>query len=280
MRKLLAIGATAALFVPALAFAAYNDVTLTTDAIISTDNGSLTVSGQSAVIESIIVNSTGFTATMPINSIIEVTSGDRYSFSVDDQDVIADEACGSSSSSVEISNLKSVTKTVTVTLSATVCNNGGSGGGGGGGGGGSSSSSNTTTTPAPTTSTTVTLSGNVNALLTQLRSLIQLYISLGGSVTPQMAALAGTGSAGASSGAFTRDLQVGSTGDDVKALQVYLNTHGYAVASTGPGSKGSETTTFGGATRAALIKLQIAAGISPAAGFFGPKTRAYVNAHP
>lgn len=80
--------------------------------------------------------------------------------------------------------------------------------------------------------------------------------------------------------AFTRDLKVGMTGDDVKALQVYLNAKGYTVAQSGPGSPGNETTRFGSATRAALIKLQAAQGISPAAGYFGAKTRAYVNANP
>ena len=64
------------------------------------------------------------------------------------------------------------------------------------------------------------------------------------------------------------------TGDDVKALQVYLNTHGFMIASSGPGSSGNETTKFGAATKAALSKFQKAKGITPAAGYFGPKTRA------
>ena len=64
------------------------------------------------------------------------------------------------------------------------------------------------------------------------------------------------------------------SGADVKALQVYLNTHGYVIASSGAGSPGNETTKFGGATKAALIKFQKANGITPAAGYFGPKTRA------
>jgi len=47
-------------------------------------------------------------------------------------------------------------------------------------------------------------------------------------------------------GAFTRDLEIGMTGDDVKALQVFLNTHGYEVAASGPGSSGNETSRPGG----------------------------------
>lgn len=72
---------------------------------------------------------------------------------------------------------------------------------------------------------------------------------------------------------YARDLDVGMTGEDVKALQVYLNSHGHAVAEAGPGSKGSETMMFGYATQAALMRFQQAHGITPAAGYFGPKTR-------
>jgi peptidoglycan hydrolase-like protein with peptidoglycan-binding domain len=74
-------------------------------------------------------------------------------------------------------------------------------------------------------------------------------------------------------------LEVGSTGDDVKALQVYLNTHGFTLTANGPGSPGSETTFFGRATKAALIDFQKAVGISPTSGYFGPKTRAYIASH-
>ena len=67
------------------------------------------------------------------------------------------------------------------------------------------------------------------------------------------------------------------TGEDVKALQQWLNANGYRVAESGPGSPGNETSKFGGATRAALIKFQKAMGITPAVGYFGPKTRAAVK---
>jgi peptidoglycan hydrolase-like protein with peptidoglycan-binding domain len=64
----------------------------------------------------------------------------------------------------------------------------------------------------------------------------------------------------------------------VKALQEFLNAHGYPVASVGAGSPGNETTRFGAATKAALIKYQKEKGITPASGYFGAKTRAAVNA--
>ncbi|MSR70433.1 peptidoglycan-binding protein [Candidatus Kaiserbacteria bacterium] len=79
--------------------------------------------------------------------------------------------------------------------------------------------------------------------------------------------------------AFTKNLWMGSTGAEVQRLQQYLNTHGYRVAASGAGSAGSETMTFGALTKAALAQFQAAVGISPAAGYFGPITRAYINAH-
>jgi hypothetical protein len=78
--------------------------------------------------------------------------------------------------------------------------------------------------------------------------------------------------------AFNRNLTVGGTGDDVKALQVWLNAHGFVVAASGAGSAGMETMTFGGLTRAALAKFQAANHISPAVGFLGPITRAAIAA--
>jgi peptidoglycan hydrolase-like protein with peptidoglycan-binding domain len=76
---------------------------------------------------------------------------------------------------------------------------------------------------------------------------------------------------------FTRDLQLGSVGQDVKALQIYLNSHGFVISLTGAGSPGHETTIFGGKTKAALIKFQKANGITPAVGYFGPITRGAVK---
>ncbi len=53
---------------------------------------------------------------------------------------------------------------------------------------------------------------------------------------------------------FTSSLTLGSTGADVKALQEYLNAHGFMIATTGAGSPG-------------------------AAGYFGSITRTYIQAH-
>jgi peptidoglycan hydrolase-like protein with peptidoglycan-binding domain len=55
---------------------------------------------------------------------------------------------------------------------------------------------------------------------------------------------------------FTRILKLGSTGPDVKYLQIFLNDNGFTVSTTGIGSKGNESTYFGPATLKALIKYQ------------------------
>lgn len=77
---------------------------------------------------------------------------------------------------------------------------------------------------------------------------------------------------------FVRDLRIGTTHEDVKRLQKWLNNHGYPVASTGAGSPGNETLYFGLRTFNALKKMQAANGI-PNTGYFGPITRNFMNKH-
>ncbi len=76
---------------------------------------------------------------------------------------------------------------------------------------------------------------------------------------------------------FTRSLKLEDRGEDVLELQKYLNLAGFAVAISGAGSKGNETTYFGPATQSALIKYQTAQNISPSVGYFGPLTMAKIN---
>ncbi len=75
-----------------------------------------------------------------------------------------------------------------------------------------------------------------------------------------------------------RDLETGVTGEDVRALQRFLNAAGFTLAADGPGSPGSETDRFGALTRAALARWQAANGVSPALGYYGPRTRAAIAA--
>jgi len=121
----------------------------------------------------------------------------------------------------------------------------------------------------------------LNSLITQLRLLLQ-QAQAQGLTLPTGAAQFLAGLTGGTTGgtAFTRDLSLGSRGEDVRQLQAYLNAHGFPAAASGPGSPGNETTYFGAATRSALAAFQASVGISPASGYFGPLTRAYVNGHP
>jgi len=70
---------------------------------------------------------------------------------------------------------------------------------------------------------------------------------------------------------FTRDLTIGSTGADVTALQRWLIARGHTIPAGATGY-------FGAQTQSALAAYQRANGITPAAGYFGPITRAKVNA--
>ncbi len=77
---------------------------------------------------------------------------------------------------------------------------------------------------------------------------------------------------------FLKDIPFRTTrSDDVRQLQIFLNSHNFPVASIGPGSPGYETRYFGPATRVALAKFQLVVGIKPSNGYFGPITRAYIN---
>ncbi len=118
--------------------------------------------------------------------------------------------------------------------------------------------------PVANAQTTASLQTQIAALLAQIQ---QLQTQLGAPQGPSMASFN-----------FTRSLTVGSTGNDVKALQQFLNSNGAQVAATGAGSPGNESTYFGPKTRAALAVYQASVGISPAIGFFGSITRGRVNA--
>jgi peptidoglycan hydrolase-like protein with peptidoglycan-binding domain len=84
---------------------------------------------------------------------------------------------------------------------------------------------------------------------------------------------------------FTRDLMIGSQGDDVKSLQIFLNSHGFIVSESGAGSPGNETNYFGNATKSAVIRFQETysdailkpLGLTAGTGLFGEGTRGFVR---
>jgi hypothetical protein len=89
-----------------------------------------------------------------------------------------------------------------------------------------------------------------------------------------VAVVAFAASADAQTYTFTRSLSQGARGTDVMNLQKALNACADTqVALTGAGSPGKETSTFGPATKAAVIKWQMKSIVNPI-GIFGPASRA------
>ncbi|HEY4486463.1 MAG TPA: hypothetical protein VJB70_01885, partial [Candidatus Paceibacterota bacterium] len=86
---------------------------------------------------------------------------------------------------------------------------------------------------------------------------------------------------------WARNLTVGASGDDVMKLQKFLNSSADTmVASSGAGSAGNETSTFGPATKAAVVKFQnkyasevlAPVGLSAGTGYLGAASRVKLNA--
>lgn len=112
--------------------------------------------------------------------------------------------------------------------------------------------------------TVADLQAQIQALMAQLTQL------QGGTTT-------NTGTGACAGITFTRNLTVGSTGSDVKCLQVLFNNNGYTIAVTGAGSPGNETSYFGAKTLAVVKTFQAANGLTPA-NQVGPLTRGKLNA--
>jgi hypothetical protein len=101
-----------------------------------------------------------------------------------------------------------------------------------------------------------------------------VYLDVAGSTTPHTTVQVNnvTNQSQFVSSNITQQLSFGMSGMQVLTLQKYLNSIGFTVAVTGPGSSGHETSLYGFATRAAIIRFQKAHNITPT-GNVGPLTR-------
>lgn len=257
MRTLLKTAVLIGIFLPALAFAAYNDVNLGTSAIISVNSVSVNVTTSTTTLASIVVGANNFVATMAAGSSM-IISAPNLSIGMEPALGITSTCSGGVlTATIPATSGASVTVTPSSTACDTVTTSSSSGGGpagligttnsgGGGGGGGGSNTYRPTTVTAPT------------------------------AVTPQAAVSSGTFAK------ITLALKKGSKGTQVKTLQQMLNQDkDTQVSLSGVGSPGKETTLFGAATLSAIKKFQVKWNIAKAGdagyGSLGPKTRAKLN---
>lgn len=176
-----------AVLLPGLVYAAYDDVTLTTDTILTVGSYNLTVSGSNATIESITVNADDFQANVTRSSTFTIRSADRKVMTVTGiTDSYIVQSCTNDYSQVVVtvpSSASAGTVTVTVTPTSASCvTTTPSGSISGGGSGGAS-------IPAP----------------------VSIPV-----VIPAVSAVA------ASPVIFLKDLSRGNEGEDVMTLQKFL----------------------------------------------------------
>ena len=313
MQKFLLTFLFALLAIPAVSFAASDDVTLTTDVVINVTGISLTVSGSSATLASLVVNSDSFDVGLESGSSIKVASTDRRTFTLSPSSGAFTQStdCTSSQSTLTLSGTGTIT--VTVTPTSSTCTVASSGGGGGG--------SNPPKPKVPEGGwqifATSTPDGKLNLLFNYGDDIKYLWISdyYNGNPATQVNATStaiewpqpqfgvlyirfcngfhsctdyipkvitlGIATPQTPTATFSRTLRLGSTGDDVKLLQQLLNSHGILVAAAGVGSPGNETNYFGFLTEKAVQKFQAQYGVvssgSPETtgyGLVGPMTRA------
>lgn len=132
MQKFLLTFLFALLAIPSISFAASDDVTLTTGVVINVAGINLTISGSSATLASLVVNSDSFDVGLESGSSITVASADRRTFTLSPSNGAFSQStdCTSSQSTLTLTGTGTITLTVTPTSSTcTVASSGGGGGG-------------------------------------------------------------------------------------------------------------------------------------------------------
>lgn len=140
----------------------------------------------------------------------------------------------------------------------------------------------------------ITAPGTVGAAMTadELQKMIDSLLAQIADLQVQLAELEGDTPApapaieGCDITSFDRALKLGMTGDDVKCLQIVLNSDvDTKIADSGVGSPGKETSYFGPLTKSGVIKFQekyaddilASWGLTKGTGFVGSTTRAKLN---
>lgn len=278
LHKFLLVLLFAFLVVPMVSFAAFDDVTLTTDAVITAGGINLTVSGSSAVVESITVDTDRFFFTLLSGSSLQVTSSDKKQLTTSAPvQYITTNECGSSSSILKLSSSDNNSTSISVTPQSATCGNNAtsavvpstSSSSSGGGGGGVAPAGLINPTPPST------VAQNIGIPVTKVATVPMV-------VAPTPTVSVPFVSTPAVSAVFNKILSPGKSTPDVKRLQQLLNSDpDTRITASGVGSPGKETTYFGALTVKAIKKFQVKYGIAKPGdagyGLFGPKTRAKIQ---
>ena len=276
--KLLLKMALGLLLVPLVGYAAYTDVSMTSDTVVTVSGVNLSVVAPTAVLQSIVVNNSSLDVVMPGNSYLKLTSTDRRNFTATNfAPVVQTSSCTDSASTYTYESpaeASAIAFTITIETSTCTTNSaggggspGGSGGGGGGGGGGSSYYS------APVTAAVAKPAAVTTKPAAQAAAVAQ--------AAPK-ATVTAPAAVSAISGTITRVLSKGITSPQVKVLQQILNSDADTrITASGAGSPGNETMFLGPATLRAVQKFQVKYGIAKPGddgyGNVGPKTQAKLN---
>lgn len=247
MRYFAAIIALCLLLNPAESHAAFDDATLTVDAVISVGGYTLNISGSSAVIQSITVNASDFSVVLASGSSIKIQAPGLNVLSNDFSSDVSASVCTSAESSLTLSYSGGGTVTNTITPQATLCTGSGS----------------TADTGSGVSSQNFSYGGpGGGGVISTVKNAILGLIFGTPKTSPYI---------------FVSNLKVGSTGIEVTYLQTWLIDAGYDIPAitSGLADKGY----FGSQTQAALIRYQGDHDIPPT-GFFGPISRASVNGNP
>lgn len=150
-----------------------------------------------------------------------------------------------------------------------------SSGGGGGGGGGKKKVVTPAIVPAVATSSPTRVApggagSSVQDLILKNRALFEQAINMGIVLPAFILDILKGKTVSVVTGLPVRDITVGMSGDDVKALQSILIAQGIAIPA-------GVTGLFGPQTRSALAAYQAKVGLVPAQGYFGAKTRAQMK---